>query len=500
MRLTRRAFGAIAAAPAIAGLSTAGASLAPMAPLPLGKHRELFVDGYVIDRLQGVRQVPHEPRDMGAVYRFDKPWEGPFSAYVSVLKDGGVYRMYYRGLPRPEHDTGYESLCYAESADGVNWTRPDLGLVAVDGSTRNNVLIGKSEAGTHAFGPFLDHRPGVRSDQRYKALGLMRWKSPNGKPDWALAGWTSPDGVRWTRTGEKPLIVNDTPHFAFDSQNVCFWSESEGVYVAYGRTWKDGVRRISRWTSPNFETWSGSSLMEYRRGGAPAPIEHLYTNQTHPYFRAPQIYLSTAARFFPGRQVLSAEEAKAIRVDADYFKDTSDSVLMSSRGGSEYDRTFMGALIKPGIGAQNWVSRSNYPALNIVQTGADEMSIYVNQNYGQPTSHLRRYAWRLDGLASLQADYEGGEWVSKTLEFIGKELSLNFATSAGGSIRVEFQDSEGAVLPGYALADCREVIGNEIDRRVRWRSESDVSALAGRPVRIRMRMKDADLYSFRFEG
>ncbi len=101
---------------------------------------------------------------------------------------------------------------------------------------------------------------------------------------------------------------------------------------------------------------------------------------------------------------------------------------------------------------------------------------------------------------SLQADYDGGEWVSKSLAFTGKELSLNFATSAGGSIRVELQDSEGTALPGFALADCREVIGNEIDRRVRWRSGSDVSALAGHPVRIRMRMKDADLYSFRFEG
>ena len=44
--------------------------------------------------------------------------------------------------------------------------------------------------------------------------------------------------------------------------------------------------------------------MEYRHGDEPAPIEQLYTNQTQPYFRAPQIYISTAARFMLGRRVL----------------------------------------------------------------------------------------------------------------------------------------------------------------------------------------------------
>ena len=82
------------------------------------------------------------------------------------------------------------------------------------------------------------------------------------------------------------------------------------------------------------------------------PREHIYTNQTHPYFRSPHIYLAVAARFLPGRQVLSAEEAGRVNVNPNYFKDCSDAVLMTSRGGNIYDRTFMEGFIRPGIGLQ----------------------------------------------------------------------------------------------------------------------------------------------------
>ena len=76
--------------------------------------------------------------------------------------------------------------------------------------------------------------------------------------------------------------------------------------------------------------------------------------------------------------------------------------------------------------------------------------------------------------------------------------SVNFATSAAGGIRVEIQDEQGRPLPGFALADAVETIGNEIDRVVRWRSGSDLGALAGTPVRLRFVLKDARLYALRF--
>jgi hypothetical protein len=54
-------------------------------------------------------------------------------------------------------------------------------------------------------------------------------------------------------------------------------------------------------------------------------------------------------------------------------------------------------------------------------------------------------------------------------------------------------------MPGFALADCQAITYDDIDRVIGWKVGSDVSALAGRPVRLRWVLRDADVYSFRFE-
>lgn len=73
---------------------------------------------------------------------------------------------------------------------------------------------------------------------------------------------------------------------------------------------------------------------------------------------------------------------------------------------------------------------------------------------------------------------------------------MNYATSAAGSIQVELQDLEGRAISGFELSD--EIYGDEIDGKIGWKSGADVSRLAGKPVRLRVVLKDADLYSLRF--
>ena len=82
----------------------------------------------------------------------------------------------------------------------------------------------------------------------------------------------------------------------------------------------------------------------------------------------------------PGRQVLNPAEAKRVGVNAKYFGDISDTVFLTSRGGNHYQRTFLESFVRPGIGLENWVSRTNYSALGIVPTGNSEMSIYIQKN------------------------------------------------------------------------------------------------------------------------
>ena len=105
---------------------------------------------------------------------------------------------------------------------------------------------------------------------------------------------------------------------------------------------------------------------------------------------------------------------------------------------------------------------------------------------------------RLDGFVSAFGPMKGGELITKPLKFAGSKLTLNFSTSAAGSVRVEIQDAGGTAIEGFALADCPDVFGDAIERTVTWKGGADVSALAGRPVRLRFQLKDADLYSFRF--
>ena len=105
---------------------------------------------------------------------------------------------------------------------------------------------------------------------------------------------------------------------------------------------------------------------------------------------------------------------------------------------------------------------------------------------------------RLDGFVSVHAKAKGGELLTKPLQFEGNRLTLNFATSAIGSVQVEIQDANGKPIPGFTLADCPPLFGDAIERTVTWKAGSDVSRVAGQPVRLRFVMKDADLYSFRF--
>ncbi|WP_343703760.1 hypothetical protein [Chitinophaga sp.] len=457
-------------------------------PLQLEDRREIFVDTHLIGSLHNVRMAMHTPQEAGVAFYFDKPWEGRFSGYVTVIQDGGRFRAYYRGEPVAGKDgNAGEVTCLAESADGKTWQKPLLQQYVVAGHKRNNVVLAHATPASHNFSPFLDKNPAAPAAQRYKAF--------SGTRETGLLAYASADGIRWEKMQAAPVITKG----AFDSQNVVFWSESERQYVCYFRTMTAPVRgerfrSVSRSVSKDFLHWSEPEEMQFGN----TPMEHLYTQQTSPYFRAPHIYLAIGARFMPNRQVVPAEEARRLKVDPAYYKDCSDVVLMATRGGNVYSRTFMESFIRPGIGLDNWVSRSNYPALNVVQTGPDELSLFVNEAYAQPGAHLKRYTLRLDGFASLNAPYAGGEVITKAFTFSGRELEINYATSAAGGIRIEMQDAEGTPLPGFTMEDATTIIGNETKRVVRWKGSADVSALAGKTVRLKIHMKDADLYALKF--
>ncbi len=111
---------------------------------------------------------------------------------------------------------------------------------------------------------------------------------------------------------------------------------------------------------------------------------------------------------------------------------------------------------------------------------------------------MTRYTLRLDGFVSASAPMKGGELVTKVLTFSGSKLSVNFSTSAAGNLRVEIQDPERRPLAGYSINEAHETFGDEVERTIHWKNGADVSKLAGKPVRLRFVLNDADLYAFRF--
>ncbi len=449
----------------IASLLLLAAATAAQPPLDIGSRLELFIDDALVDELTGsARRVLHHPEPREVIYQPNGPAEGATSAYYTLLREGNLARLYFRGTG-DEGASHPEFTCVAESIDGGPFTRPELGLVEFNGSTANNII--HDGVAVHNFTPFIDTRPGVPADERYKAVG--------GRQLYPLA---SADGLHWRQLSDEPVITDG----AFDSQNVAFWDAARGQYVCYFRTFQEGMRHIGRATSDDFLHWSPTEQLRFNR-----PPEQLYTNNILPYFREPSLLIGMPARFLPQRQKLANHHSPGV----------SDALLMVSRDGLNFHR-WAEAFLQPGPDPRNWGDRTNYPVWALEQTSPTEMSVYWWEHYRFPSLAIRRGTLRIDGFVSVQAGADGGTLLTRPFTYTGGRLQLNYATSAAGGLRVEVCDEAGAPLPGLALSAEQELFGNVIDETVVWPAGGDLAAHAGQPVRLRFHLRDADLYSFRF--
>ncbi len=475
-------------------------------PINIGSRRELFVDLALADRVEGAAAIKlHQPVRREIAIRFDEPWEGNASGYTTVFQDGDVFRMYYRGHrylldDQPLRQAQAEVVCFAESADGIKWVKPKLGLHPWNGSTENNIIwMGSAE--THNFAPFKDTNPDCPPEERYKAIGGT--VTSNG-----LWTFKSSDGIHWTRKSEAPVVSKG----AFDSHNTCFWDADQQRYIMYVRYFTEddfkGLRSIGVSYSNDFETWTEPVGLSY----PDSPPQQMYTNQVLPYFRAPHILMGFPTRYVarplnPHVASLDPVELRTrlIKADERCGTDLTDGVFMSSRDGQSFKR-WDEAFLRPGPQAEGrWIYGDNYQAYGLWETASEvpgapnEISMLFNEHAWVDETHAeRRYTIRLDGFTSLNAPLSGGELVSKPLIFSGKQLSVNYATSAAGSLRVEIQHADGKPLPGFTLDDCLEHYGDSVDQIIAWKAGNDVSALAGTPVRLRFVLADGDVYSFRF--
>lgn len=465
--------------------------------IDIGSRRQLFVDGHLIKRMDAVRQVLHHPVRREVAIKIDHPWEQGGIWSMVTFKDGDKFRAWYRVDTKQYvagNDKGRKMMtAYAESDDGIHWRKPMLGIINFNGSKENNLVWAGR---THSLSPFRDGNPNCKPEEKYKGV------SSHG----LIYRMVSPDGLHWKRI-LKNTVFPDPPA---DSHNIAFWDEPTQQYVVYGRVLRKkgvfgrgmakrhfvgngryvnvparGVRWIRRGTSKDFVNWTKEEMIQT----GDAPLEELYTNSAIRYRRAPDYLFMFPSRFATSR--MSDPDWK-------FGAGVNDVPLLTSRDGVNFDRTFMEAFLRPGLDQKVWHERSLRMERGILETSPTELSMYAMENSRLPSSHFRRLTLRPDGFISVQAPYAGGELVTKPLKFTGKQLHLNYSTSAVGSVQVEIQDAAGHAIPGFELKNCPEHYGDKLDGRIAWKSNADLQSLAGKVIRLRFVMSDGDLYAFRF--
>lgn len=478
-------------------------------PIRLDSRRELFVDRHLIAELTNARLALHHPQAQEEAIRFDEPWEGNTSGYPTVMWDGEMFKMIYRGH-RMIWDGGQLRMshspvvCYAESRDGIKWTKPHLrkfpllGKMAkqvADPLDNNIVWPGSPYSGT--FVPFLDPRPDCPASEKFKAVG--------GNRKTGLHLFTSPDAISWTKS-EDAIFKQG----ALDSMNVVFWDPLATHYVLYFRTVVDGMRSVAMATSPDLRTWSKPVPLVYPS----SPRQQMYTNGIQPYYRAPHLRVGFPTRYTARKMTDELRLLEPVKLRAELAaayarvgSDLTDGLFMSSRDGVQFhrwDEAFHRPGLQAGVNSSNWMYGDHYQGYGLFETASsipgapNEISMLFSEGYWREgQTRLRRYTLRLDGFVSVQAPYSGGELITKPLIFTGEQLRMNVATSAAGSVRVEIQDASGKPIPGFTLVDSAEHVGDAIAHVVSWNGR-DLSQIAGQPVRLRFVLRDADLYAFQF--
>ncbi len=476
----------------------------------LKRDRMLCWDTYFIEQSHGLSIDMNKPTPREIAVRCEAEWDGNCNGYGSIEQQDDAFYFRYRALESSLSHTEQAGFCLTKSTDGKHFEPVLVDKVPFHGSTRNN-LFHNEERRLDNFSVFIDSNPACPPQERFKALSQYVPYTEDGELDHVNAElwlYTSSDGI--TFQFARRLEVEGQ----FDSYNVLIWDETIQKYHLYLRGYrrhpKEGypkgirVREIWHYLSADLHTFEACGPLDY---GEDAPLHQLYTNQILRYPRAKSMFLGFPTRY---RDRLKDESSLRALPAAEYRAKViekmgraghafTDCAIMFSRDGQHFDRREE-AFLTPGIEAEcNWWYGDCYLAYGLIETASNiagapnEYSFYVGENYRVKKVQFRRYSIRLDGFFCWRGNYDGAEVLSKTFTFEGEELEINFATSALGGLDIILCDEAGTPIEGYAALD---LFGNSVDRKIRF--EKDLLPLNGKKLRMKFRLRDCTLYSFKF--
>lgn len=456
-----------------------------------------------------------KPELAGPFFRPEKPWER-IMFWNSLVYDGGKYRFWYSCVPsdywNPEKkvlgtnlnaDWG-QLLCYVESDDLLTWKHPELMIHNYHGEKSNIVFGGPltPNTGYHGGAVFID--PSAPANERYKTFYMGRipldqlreYEQKLGLEldpmaihyQSAMFGAVSSDGFHWTAI-ENPLMLANS-----DTSNRVYFDLNLNKYVAYVRMWFYGRRVIGRAETDDFRRWPLPDPVMWI-GADDQPANDIYTNASTFYPETTDQYL-----MFPG----------IYRRDTD----TTEIRMASSFEGRMWSTLPGDPVIPTGVDG-SWDGGCVFAAGDLVKMGSGQVALpYVGYSVPHkyprfmPLGQLGFAIWQAERLSSLAADGVGG---FTTPQFILPDslLRLNIETHRSGEVLVEIAEAdglprpvpqvEGPAFPGFSFADCDPLCGDLPAKTVSWKGNTDLSALVGKPVSLRFRMRAAKLFSFKFE-
>ena len=497
---------ALAGSVALSARGASGSAPAdPRPPLAVGEDKQLFIDGRFIAHSENVALAMNPAQKLGIVLDSAKePWVDRPGGYFRVVEDAGKFKMYYGSFL----EAG-KGLCYAESGDGLRWTRPPLGLVEVQGSLRNNVIYADN-----AIDATIMVDPVDRPERRYK---LFRSRVTDDPATAGIYASYSADGIHFTEAGRVLPMWPET-------SIVADWDARIGKYVVFLRVFvRDGQnqRRVGRLeTDDLLKPWPYRPTSPLLSPPSPANIPQvlfmdaqdgqecdIYTGGACIYPHAQDAYLM----FFTPFRHFSPRKQPWFRFEPGNDYGLIEVQMAVSRDGIRWSRPDRRPYFPMGLPDEwdRWLNlmgvgmlrQGNYLYQYYWSTGRTHDSGVLRPEYDRSVEArgaIGAVRQRLDGFVSADFSHAGGKLRTPQMIFSGKGLRLNIDTGAMGTAFVGLIDAQGKPVPGFGIEECDEIGGNFVDVAVRWRGRGDLSALRGTPISLEFAARSAKLYAFQF--